>query len=342
MKAVAINSHGGREVLKIMELEKPEPKPGEVRVKIRATALNHLDIWVRKGFAHLKLAYPHILGADIAGEIDALGEGVTWFKVGQKTVLHPAVSCGHCYACASGNDNLCREYKILGENTPGGYAEYGCFPARNALPFPEGLSFEEASAVLLPFLTAYQMVFKKSELKRGEDVLIHAAGSGVSSAAIQMAKLVGARVITTAGSDEKLELAKKLGANEVINYRKEDFSKRVRELTGKKGVEVVIDHIGQDAWEKNINSLAWGGRLVICGATSGFSGTTNLAQLFFKQLKLIGSTMGTRADMMDILKLVEKGFLKPVVGRAMPLEEAAEAHRLLEDREVFGRVVLTP
>jgi len=342
LRAVVIETHGGPEALRIVERPDPEPGPGEIRVRIRAVALNHLDLWVRKGVPGVRYPLPLIPGCDGAGLVDALGSGVDGPAPGTPVVLAPGTSCGRCEACARGEDPLCRHYGILGEHRDGTCADFIVVSAANVLPKPESLSFEEAAAVPLPFLTAWHMLMERARLRPGETVLIHAAGSGVSTAGIQIADLLGARILATAGNDAKLEKAEELGAEAGINYRTGDWTRAVRELTGKRGVDVILDHIGGDTWDGNIKSLAKGGRLVLCGTTSGREGTTSLPHVFFKSLSLLGSTMGSRSELYEILRLVERGLLHPVIDRVLPLSEVAEGHRVLEDREAIGRVVLTP
>jgi NADPH:quinone reductase-like Zn-dependent oxidoreductase len=274
--------------------------------------------------------------------VDALGEGVTGLEPGMACVLAPGVGCGACRECAEGDDHLCAAYGILGESRDGTCAEGVVVPARNVIPKPDSLSFEEAAAVPLTFLTAWHMLVVRAKLSAGETVLIHAAGSGVSTAGIQIADFLGARVLVTAGSDAKLERAKELGAGEGINYRKEDFVKAVGRLTGRRGVDVVFDHVGQDTWSGNIRILAKGGRLVFCGNTSGPVGETSLPHVFFKGLSLLGSTMGSRGELYPILDLIERGILAPVIDRVLPMEAVRDGHRALEGREAFGKVVLTP
>jgi NADPH:quinone reductase-like Zn-dependent oxidoreductase len=257
-------------------------------------------------------------------------------------LIAPGISCGACAFCARGDDHLCRHYGIVGETRDGGCAEYVIVPAVNLLPAPEGLPPEQAAALPLVFLTAWHMLVHRARVQPGEDVLVQAAGSGVSSAGIQIAKVLGARVYATAGSDEKCARAKELGADEVINYRTHDFTKEIRRLTGKRGVDVILDHIGPDTWDGDIRSLAKGGRLVFCGATSGFEVKTDLRFVFFKNLALLGSTMGSRGELHDILRLVGTGRLRPVVDSVLPIEDVGEAHRRIEAREVFGKVVLRP
>ncbi|KPD32075.1 alcohol dehydrogenase [Thermus scotoductus] len=340
MKAVVMEARGGPEVLKVAEVPTPEPGPKEVRIRVKAAALNHLDIWVRKGVASPKLPLPHILGADASGVVDAVGPGVTGFAPGDEVVVNPGLSCGHCERCLAGEDNLCPKYEILGEHRFGAYAEYLVVPEVNLLKKPPNLSFEEAAAIPLTFLTAWQMVVDKLLVRPGEDVLVMAAGSGVSVAAIQIAKLFGARIIATAGSEEKLRKAKELGADETVNYTHPDWPKEVRRLTGGKGADKVVDHTGALYFEGVIRATANGGRIAIAGASSGYEGTLPFAHVFFRQLSILGSTMGSKSRLFPILRFVEQGRLKPVVGQVLSLEEAAEGHRLLEERRVFGKVVL--
>ena len=340
MRAILMEARGGPEVLKPGEVPTPEPGPKEVRLRVKAAALNHLDIWVRKGVASPKLPLPHILGADASGVVDAVGPGVTGFAPGDEVVVNPGLSCGHCERCLAGEDNLCAKYEILGEHRFGAYAEYLVVPEVNLLKKPQNLSFEEAAAIPLTFLTAWQMVVDKLQVRPGEDVLVMAAGSGVSVAAIQIAKLFGARVIATAGSEEKLRKAKELGADETVNYTHPDWPKEVRRLTGGKGADKVVDHTGALYFEGAIRATANGGKIAIAGASSGYEGTLPFAHVFFRQLSILGSTMGSKSRLFPILRFVEQGKLKPVVGQVLPLEEAAEGHRLLEERRVFGKVVL--
>ena len=339
-EAVVLSSHGGPEVLRRETITLPDPGPREVRVRVRAVALNHLDLWVRRGLPHLKLEYPHRLGADIAGEIEALGPGARGCKVGDTVVIAPAISCGGCAACLSGQDNLCKSYRILGESTQGGYSRHVNVPDANVLPYPGDLPFTAVAAVPLVFLTAWQMVVIKARVRPGQTVLVQAAGSGVSSAAIQIAKLHGARVIATTSSDEKAERARALGADEVINYTTQDFVAECKRLTGKRGVDAVVEHVGGDVFVKSVLATAWGGRVVTCGATAGFSPTIDLRQIFFRQVEVLGSTMGPRGSLFEIFELIRQGKLRPVVDKVLPLWEAPAAHRLLEERKAFGKIVL--
>jgi NADPH:quinone reductase-like Zn-dependent oxidoreductase len=319
----------------------PEPGPGEVRVRVRAVSVNHLDIWVRKGGPAFKLEYPHRLGSDIVGVIDAVGEGARG-EVGAKCVLQPGLSCMHCMQCLSGHDNLCRWYRILGENAQGGYAEYIVVPDVNLAPYPDRLDFANAAAAILPFLTAWQMVVHKARVAPGDTVLVQGAGSGVGVAAVQIAKLFGARVIATASSAAKLERAKQLGADVGIDYTTQDFVAETRALTDKRGVDVVIEHVGGETFTKSLRAVRNGGRIVTCGATAGFNPAIDLRQIFFRQVEVLGSTMGSKADLLAVLEHVAAGRLKPVIHAVLPLADAAAAHGILERREAFGKVVLEP
>jgi len=340
MKAVVINRHGGPEVLEAAELPDPVPAPGEAVVRVRACALNHLDLWTRGGLPNLKLSFPHVLGSDIAGEIAALGAPVDGLAVGQPVMLSPGVSCGRCRACLSGEDSFCRAYAILGQQVHGGYAELVRCPVANVIPLPRGFGFEEAAAFPLVFLTAWRMLMTRARLRAGEDVLVWAAGSGVGMAAIQLAKVAGARVIATAGSAKKLDEARKLGADEVLDHHKEDVVAEVRRLTGKKGADVVVEHVGQATWERSVLALARGGRLVTCGATTGPQGATDLRHLFARQLSLLGSYMGSKAELLDASALFFARKVRTVVHAAMPLGEARRAHEMMEASAHFGKIVL--
>ncbi len=342
MKAVAIRSHGGPEVVNVEDLPDPNPGPGQVLVGVKAAALNHLDIWVRKGWQGLMLSFPHVLGSDVAGVVEAVGPGVEGVKVGDAVVLNPSLGCGRCEQCLSGHENLCRKFSILGEHVSGGQAQRIAISARHVLPKPARLSFEEAAAVPLTFMTAWHALVQRANVRAGETVLVHAAGSGVGVAAVQIAKLLGARVIATAGSDAKLEKAKGLGADEVVNYEKQDFSKEVKRLTDRKGADVVFEHVGKTTWEKSILSVALGGRITTVGATTGYDPLTDLRHVFFRQISILGSTMGTAADLLNVLRFVGEGKLRPVVDRVLPLSEARKAQGLLSERAQFGKVVLVP
>ena len=333
---------GGPAVLEAREIADPAIAPDEALVRVRACGINHLDLWVRSGLRGLDIQMPHILGNDVVGEIAAIGSAVRHLQTGDRTLVLPTLSCGTCPQCFSGDDNLCRQYDVIGRRRNGGYAELVSVPAVNCLPYPENLSWEEAAAVPLVFLTAWHMLVGRAKLAPGEDVLVIGAGSGVGSAAVQIARLFGARVIATAGTPAKLERAKALGAHETIDHAREDVAARVRELTAKKGVEVALEHVGGRVFEGAVAALARNGRLVTCGATTGGEVKLDVNVLFGKHLALMGSWMGRRSELVQVLKFVRDGRLKPVVDRAMPLAHAAEAHRLIESRGQFGKVVLVP
>jgi NADPH:quinone reductase-like Zn-dependent oxidoreductase len=341
MKAIVFEKHGGPEVLKYTEAPEPPIRPNEVLVRVKACALNHLDLWVRAGIPGVPIPLPHIPGSDVAGEIAQIGAEVSTVRVGQKVVLAPGVTCGKCAACISGQDNHCRQFTNLGYMIDGGCAEFVRAPEVNCLPYPENLSWEEAASIPLVFQTAWHMLMARAELQPGEDVLILGAGSGVGSAAIQIAKFFGARVLATAGSDEKLQKAKELGADHLINHKTQKIREEVRRITGKRGVDVVFEHVGTATWDDSLASLAPSGRLITCGATTGYDAKIDLRFLFSKQLSLLGSYMGTKSELQSVLKLVAKGSFKPVVGRIFPLAEAAAAHAYLESGSQFGKVILS-
>jgi len=342
MKAVVIDEHGGVEKLRYTDVPEPKIGPTDVLVEVKACALNHLDLWLREGIPGIQIPMPHILGSDVSGILREVGDFVKHVKVGDRVLIAPGIGCGVCRECLSGKDNLCSQYTLVGYLVDGGYAEFVKVPGENALPIPEPMDFNDAAAVPLVFLTAWHMLVRRAQLRAGEDVLVLAAGSGVGSAAIQIAKLLGARVIATASTDEKLARAKDLGADEVINYQRVDFANEVRRLTNKKGVEVVLEHVGADTWPKSILALTRGGRLVTCGATSGAQAKTDLRYLFARELTIYGSYMGSKGELFEVLKFFKEGKLKAVVDRVLPLKEAALGHRLLMDRKQFGKIVLNP
>lgn len=341
MKAIRFHQHGGPEVLNYEEAPQPTLRANDVLVRVRACALNHLDLWVRGGLPGVPIPLPHIPGSDVAGEVAQIGADVTTVKVGQKVVLAPGVSCGKCPACVSGRDNLCREFTNLGYIIDGGCAEFVRCPEINCLPYPENLSFVEAASIPLVFQTAWHMLIARAELQPAEDVLILGAGSGVGSAAIQIAKFFGARIIATGGNDQKLTKARELGADFTINHRTQKIRDEVRRITNKRGVQVVFEHVGTATWEDSVASLAPGGRLVTCGATTGFDAKIDLRFLFTRQLSLLGSYMGAKSELQTVMKLVAAGRFKPVVDRVFPLAEAVAAHKYLEAGSQFGKVVLT-
>ncbi|HJN46358.1 MAG: alcohol dehydrogenase [Acidobacteria bacterium] len=336
MKAVRFHEHGGLEVLRYDEVPDPVPAPGEVLVKVKACALNHLDLWQRRGIPGVPL--PHCPGSDVAGEV-VRGEA-PGVAEGQRVLVQPGISCGRCAACLGGEDNLCRSFGLVGYQSEGGYAELTTVPVENIVPIPDRIGFVEAAAFPMTFLTAWHMLVTRAELRPGETVLILAAGSGVGQAAVQVARAHGARVIVTAGSEQKLARARELGAHEGIDHYTQDISKEVRRFTDRRGVDVVFEHVGQATWEQSMKSLRRGGRLVTCGATAGPSVSIDIRHLFQRQISLIGSYMGSKGELLTAAELFFDGRFNPVVDRTYPLEAAAEAQGRLEDSEQFGKVVL--
>ncbi|HUN67138.1 MAG TPA: zinc-binding dehydrogenase [Bacteroidota bacterium] len=342
MKAIHFNSFGGPEVLQFGEMPEPVPRAHEVLVKMKAAALNHLDLWVRSGERERNIPLPHIPGSDGCGVISACGASVTTVKPGDRILISPGLSCGECSHCLSGRDNLCRSYRVLGTKENGTYAEFVALPAENVVPVPAGLTDEEAAAIPLVFLTAWHMLVSLARVRPGETVLVHGAGSGVGSAAIQIAKLWGAHIIATAGSDEKLARARQFGAEETINYRTADFADEVGRLTGKRGVDIVFEHTGGNVFEKSIRVLARGGRLVTCGATAEYSVTLDVRYVYARHQSIFGSWMGGKGELHEVLSFFggPSPRLVPVIDSVFALRDAAEAHRRMEGRNNFGKIVL--
>lgn len=323
MKALRIHEDGGPEVLRLDEVEDPVAGPGEVLIRLKAASLNHLDIWLRQGLP--SVPKPRILGADGAGVVEALGEGVDGFELGQRVVLNPGLRNGA---------------EIVGEHRDGTHAELIAIPSENVHPIPEELSFEEAAAFPLVYETAYRMLVTRAALREGEWVLVWGIGSGVGSAAFLIAKALGARVVVTSSDDGKLERARELGADETVNHESGDVVSVVKEASDG-GAHVVVEHVGEATWKTSLQVARTGGRIAVCGATSGPNPPANLHRIFWKQLSILGSTMGTAEDFAGVYELVASGRVKPLVDRVFPLEEAADAHRHLESGKQFGKVVLT-
>ncbi|HEY3359874.1 MAG TPA: zinc-binding dehydrogenase [Polyangia bacterium] len=342
MRAVLFHEHGGIDRLKYEAIATPRPGPTEILVTVQACAVNHLDLWVRRGLPGLRLPLPHVTGADVAGVVAEVGAGVTNVKPGDAVVLNPGVSCGHCRECLAGRDNLCRAYGLLGEHCWGGYAEQVVVPAVNAVPAPPGVPVAEVAALPTTFLTAWQMLYDRAQVRPGETVLVLAAASGVGTAAIQLAKLGGAQVIAAASSEAKLAAASALGADHLVNSARQDLLAEVRRLTGRRGVDIVFEHTGADTWPTSILCAARGGRITTCGATSGYDARTDLRYVFSRQLTILGSTMAAKGRLFDLVALQAAGRIRPQVTTTLPLERAAEAHKILEDRQVIGKVVLVP
>lgn len=341
MKAVHITEHGDPSVLQLVEVERPSPGPGQVLVRVLGVSLNHLDIWVRRGMPGVEIPMPRIPGCDGTGEIAELGADVDTLTVGQKVVIEPGYSSGDSAHDREGNDHLSEDYSIRGEHSDGLCAEYVVIDASYVFPLPEGLDPVQAAAMPLVFLTAWGMLITRAKLQAGETVLVLGGASGVGSAAIQIAKDLGARVIATAGSEAKRSLSRELGADEVLDHRQEDWGKEVKKLTNGRGVDVVFEHVGPATWSTSMRCMARNGRLVTCGATTGPKVSVVLPHLFIKNLSLLGSTMGPRGSLKTIFDKAAKGVFKPVVDRTLPLSEIREAHRALEGREVVGKIVLT-
>jgi NADPH:quinone reductase-like Zn-dependent oxidoreductase len=341
MKVARIHQHGGPEVLVYEDVPEPKIKANQVLIRVRACALNHLDLFVRAGIPGMKFAMPHVLGSDIAGEVVEVGELCERVKPGWRVLLAPGVSCRQCEQCLSGKDNFCRKFTNLGYAVDGGNTELLAVSEYSVIQIPDDMSFEDAAATPLVFLTAWHMLMSRARLQAGEDVLVLSASSGVGTAAIQIAKLFHCRVIATAGGERKLAKARELGADHVIDHYQQDISAEVRKFTGKRGVDVVVEHVGVATWQKSLESLAPGGRLITCGATTGYDARVDLRFLFSKQWSLLGSFMGTLGELHQVLKFVFRKQLHPVIDRAFPLAEIAEAHRYLENKEQFGKVIVT-
>ena len=336
MKAVRFHGHGGADVLRFEDAPDPQAAAGEVIVRVRACALNHLDLWNRRGVVRLPL--PHISGADVAGEIV---DGGGTFASATRVMLHPGLSCGRCEMCHQGRDNECAAYTVLGYMSDGGYAELVSIPLDNVIPIPAHVDFVSAAAFPLTFLTAWHMLFTKATLRPGETVLVLAGGSGVGQAAIQLARVHGARVFATSGP-AKMDATRALGAEEVFDHYAEDFSRHVRDVTGGRGVDIVIEHVGEATWDRSVRCLARGGRLVTCGATTGHHAAIDLRHLFARQLSLLGSYMGRKSELLQAAALFFAGKLKPAIDEVMPLAEMRAAHERLEAARQFGKIVVTP
>lgn len=338
MRAVVIQEHGGPEVLQVGKVADPEVGPLEVLIRVWACGVNHVDLYLRQGIIGASIPLPAVPGREVAGEVMELGELVTDFEIGDRVTVLPRFPCGNCEPCRIGEEGMC----LKAASIPGGYAEYTKAPASSLVHLQPEVSYDMAAGVALAYLTAWHMLISRARVRSGEDVLVHAAGSGVGSGAIQIAKLAGARVIATAGSDTKVERAKQIGADEAINYSDEDFQDAVIGLTEGRGVDVVIEHIGAETWEKSIGCLAFNGRLITSGAHTGVYSRVNIQEIFIKQLSLIGSYLGTRHELAQLLKAVARGRITPVIDSVYPLEGAHEAHRMLEERKQFGKLLIKP
>ncbi|MDB9249882.1 zinc-binding dehydrogenase [Halorubrum ezzemoulense] len=342
MKAVQFADHGDRDVIEYGEFPEPDPDRGEVLVDVKAGALNHLDIWTRRGMPGIDVEMPHIPGSDAAGVVEAVGEGVTRFEPGDHVAVSAGVSCGNCEFCRNGEESLCVSFHIIGEHVRGVHAEKASVPAENLVPVPDGVDWEVAGSASLVFQTAWRMLQTRADIEAGEKVLVLGASGGVGHAAVQIADHAGCEVFATASTEEKLAHAEDCGADHVIDYEANDFADEIAALTGKRGVDVVVDHVGEATYPNSLKSMAKGGRLVTCGATTGPNPGAGLNRIFWNQLSVIGSTMATPGEVDDVLELVWDGTFEPRVREVLPMSEAARAHEMIENREGFGKVVVRP
>jgi NADPH:quinone reductase-like Zn-dependent oxidoreductase len=342
VKALRFHKHGGPEVLQVEELPDPAPGPGEVLVEVKAASVNHIDLWLRGGLPSFPIKLPRIPGADASGVVRSVNQGVLGTKPGQRVLLDPATACGVCEFCGRGDMPLCLQYRIRGEHADGVQCGLVAVPEVMAIPIPDSLSFEAAAAAPLTFLTSWRMMVTRGGVKPCDWVLIHSVGSGIGTACLGIAKLYGARVIATASTDEKCAKAAKIGADIVLNSTRDDVVKRVREATGKQGADIVVDYVGKATWNQSLLCAKRGGRIVTCGATSGYDPAEDLRHVFFRQLQILGCTMGNESELASALRCLFQGKLAPVIDSVLPLKDAAEAHRRIEARQTFGKVVLVP
>lgn len=340
MKAVRFHQFGAPDVLRYEDVAEPQLREDHVLVRVKACALNHLDLWIRKGLPGVKL--PHINGSDVSGDVERVGSYIGDVKPGTRVLLSPMTFCNVCQRCMAGEQNLCPQFSVLGYATDGGNADYIAVPRWAVIPIPEALTYDEAASLPLVFVTAWHMLVGRAKIQAGDTVLVLGGGSGVGSAAIQIAKMLGARVIATAGDETKLDKSKELGADYLINHYQQKIAEEVRKITAKAGVDIVFEHVGQATWEDSVRSLKPGGVLVTCGATTGVEAKFDIRVLFSRQLSFLGSYMGTMGELHEVLKHVFAGRLKPVVDKSFPLHEARAAHEYLEAGKQFGKVILNP
>jgi len=345
LKAVYIESHGGPEVLTYGDRPDPVIQPHEVLVRVRATSLNRLDVYTRAGVRGTRREFPPplVLGGDAAGDIVEVGSGTRSLKVGDRVVVNPKITCGRCSSCLAVQDDLCVKFGMLGSAVDGSHAELVKVPESNALPIPDGVSFEEAAAVPTTYLPVWNILIRRAQLKPSETALVLSASAGVGTAAVQVAKaVVGARVIATTSTAEKADKALALGADQVIDYTQEDIAARIKELTDDQGVDVVVDHVGAEFFQAAYSSLKPGGKYGICGVTTGYRAELQMGLLFTRNLTVFGVFMGSKQDMGQIVEMLGQGKIKPAIHQVFPMEQAAEAHRMMEERSFFGKLVLTP
>jgi NADPH:quinone reductase-like Zn-dependent oxidoreductase len=342
MKAVVFSEHGGLDKMTYDDVEAPKAPPGGVQIRVRATGLNRLDLWTLAGIEGVKIPLPHIGGSDIAGEVTELGEGAHGFKVGDRVVVNPSKWCGACEYCRRGDENYCPEYQIIGEHVDGGFSDFFACPTRNLLKLPTGFPWEEAAAAALVYQTAWRAVVVRGQVKKGEWVLVTGASGGVSGAAIQIAKLHGATVVATTSSEEKSRKARELGADHVINHTAQPYDKEVYKLTGKRGVDLIVDSTGEVGWKMNLRALARGGRLAVYGATTGNNPPAMINVLYWKQISLFGTTMGNVKDFEHVMKLVFERKLKPKIDSVRPLRLYEAAFAQMQEGRQFGKLVMTP
>jgi NADPH:quinone reductase-like Zn-dependent oxidoreductase len=341
MRAAVFASHGGPEVVRVERVPQAKLRPGTVRVEVRAAGMNHLDLWVRRGLP-IEIEMPHIGGSDVAGVVAEVAPDVGSVSVGERVVVNPSLWCGHCHFCVRSEESLCEQYRILGEHTNGGFAEFVVVPATNVYPLPAELSFEQAAGLPISYQTAWRALVSRARLRPGEDVLVLGASGGTAIAAIQIARLCGARVFAVTSGSANVERVRALGAHAVYDRLESDFSREVFRDTARRGVDVVVENVGEATWNQSIRALSRNGRLVTYGATTGPQGLTDLRVLFWKQLQIIGTTMSSRAEFEEMIRVAFRGELRPVIDSVLPLDEAADAHRKLERGDVFGKLVLRP